>query len=400
MKISVRRRRVRVPGFVFGSAACGIKTSGRPDVAVVASITPATVAAAFTRNRVQAAPVQVARAHAQGGRAQAIVVSSGNANACTGRAGVATTRAACAAAGRALGIDARLVLPCATGKIGVQVPRARLLRGVDAACRAVDVDGFWDAAVAIMTTDAFPKVGTCRVDIGGRPVTLAAMAKGAGMIAPDMATLLVFVVTDAALGAAALGAALRPALAASFNGITVDGDTSTNDTVLVLANGVAGNRPIAAGSAAHRRFSSALVTLLCDLGRSVVLDGEGATRCVEIVVRGAQTAAGAARIARTIATSTLVRAAFHGGDPNWGRVLCAAGYAGVAFDPARCRLAIGGVEVVRRGTGRGRESAAARAMRRREYDVVLDLGLGRASARLLTSDLSPAYVRFNSAYST
>lgn len=400
MKVNVRRRPIRVPGFRFGAVASGIKDSGRPDVAVLASDVPATAAAAFTRNRVQAAPVIVAREHVRRGRARAVLVSSGNANACTGRRGIATVRAACAEMGRALGIDAGHVLPCATGKIGVQVPRERLVLGLRAACRALSPGGFWNAAAAIMTTDAFPKAGVRRVDLGSREVTIAAMAKGAGMIAPDMATLLVFAVTDASIEAAPLRAALKAALADSFNVITVDGDSSTNDTVIALANGVAKNRPLRTASPGHRRFTAALRDLFTDLARLVVLDGEGATRCVEIVVRGARTGDGAARVARAIGTSTLTRAALHGGDPNWGRILCAAGYAGVPIEPNRCRIWIGGVPVVRAGVGCGGEAAAARRMRRREFQIVVDLGQGRASARLFTADLSPAYVRFNAAYST
>jgi glutamate N-acetyltransferase/amino-acid N-acetyltransferase len=400
MKVRVARRPIRIPGFTFGSATCGLKSSGRADLAVLASDVPAAVAAAFTRNRLQAAPVVVAREHARRGRGRVIVVSSGNANACTGRPGLATALATCTEAGRALGVNARDVLPCATGKIGVQVPRARLLAGVRSACRALSPGGFWDAAAAITTTDAHPKAGLRHVEVGGRRLTVAAMAKGAGMIAPDMATLLVFVLTDAAIGSGPLGAALRVALARSFNAITVDGDMSTNDTVIALANGVAGNAPLRARTPAHGRFTEALAGLLDGLARLVVLDGEGATRCVEIVVRGARHDRDAERVARTIATSTLTRAAFHGGDPNWGRILCAAGYAGVPLDPDRLRLWIAGVEVVRGGVGCGGEAAAARGMRRREFPVVLDLGLGNGTARLLASDLTPAYVRFNSAYST
>ena len=400
MRVHVRRVPILVPGFAFAGVASGMKASGRRDVALLASDSPAVVAAAFTQNRVVAAPVTVAREHARRGRARAVLVNSGIANACTGWRGLATVKAACAEAGRLLGVDPCAVLPCGTGKIGVQVPRVRFLAGIGAACRALSPGSFWAAAEAITTTDAFPKAGVRRLDLGGRRVTLAAMAKGAGMIAPDMATLLVFALTDARIAAGPLRSALDSALAGSFNAITVDGDTSTNDTMIALANGAANNVPPKAGSPAHRHFTASLTDLLADLARLVVLDGEGATRCVEIVVRGARSARDAARVARTIGNSTLTKAAFYGGDPNWGRVLCAAGYAGVPMDSARCRVWIGRVPVVRGGVGCGNEIAAARAMRSREFRVTLDLGLGRGSARLLTADLSPAYVRFNSAYST
>jgi glutamate N-acetyltransferase/amino-acid N-acetyltransferase len=400
MKIRTPRAPVRVPGFMFAGVACGIKASGRRDVALIASNPPAVAAAAFTRNRVVAAPVIVAREHARRGRARAILVSSGNANACTGAPGIATVRAACAETARLLGVGAREVLPCATGKIGVQVPRARLLAGVRAACGALSPSAFWRAVEGISTTDAFLKGGSRQLDIGGRRVTIAAMAKGAGMIAPDMATLLAFVCTDARIGAVPLRRALHAALAQSFNALTVDGDTSTNDTVIALANGLAGHAPLRPGSGEHRRFTAALSELLDELGRLILLDGEGATRCVEVVVSGARSVADARRVARAIAGSLLVKAAFHGGDPNWGRSLCAAGFARAALDPERCRVSIGRVPVARGGRGCGNETAAARVMRDSEFRVTVDLGLGRGTARLRTTDLSPAYVRFNSAYST
>jgi len=377
-----------------------MKPRGALDTALITSAVPASVAAAFTRNRVVAAPVVVAREHARDGRARAVIINSGIANACTGGAGLDTARATCAELARSLDIDPAEVLPCSTGKIGVALPRARLLSAVRRASLALAPGAFWRAARAITTTDAFVKADKREIVIDRRRVTVAAMAKGAGMIAPDMATLLVFAMTDARVSARALRPALRAALSGSFNAITVDGDTSTNDTTIVLANGRAGNSPLRAGSIAHKRFTDTLSDLLGDLARLVVLDGEGATRAVEVVVRGARSARDAKRVARSIAGSTLTKAAFHGGDPNWGRILCAAGYAGVPLEVRLCRLWIGGVELVRHGISSGAEARAARAMRGREFGVVLDLGQGSGAARVLTSDLSPRYVRFNSAYST
>jgi len=377
-----------------------MKPSGGRDVALLVSDVPAVVAAAFTRNRVVAAPVLVAREHVRSRKARAVLVNSGIANACTGARGVQVVRASCAEAARLLGVEPQAVLPCGTGKIGEQVPRTRFLSGIRQAWRDLSPRSFWAAAEAITTTDAFPKAGVRVLDVAGHRITLAVMAKGAGMIAPDMATLLVFVLTDLCIGAGPLRSALRAALAGSFNAITVDGDTSTNDTTIALANGAAGNSPPRIGSPAHRRFTAVLTELLAEVARLVVLDGEGATRCVEIVVRGARSECDAERVARTVGSSVLTKSAFHGCDPNWGRVLGAAGRAGVPLEPGRCRVWIGGVQVVRGGVGCGGERAAARAMRRRDFQVTLDLGLGHGSAQILTADLSPAYVRFNSAYTT
>jgi len=390
---------VHVAGFRFAGVRAGLKARGR-DVALIAADAPAVAAAVFTRNRAAAAPVVVSRRRVRGGRATAVLVNSGNANACTGPGGIAVVEASTALAARLLGCDAEAVLACSTGKIGVPVPRATLLAGVRAAVGALAPGGFADAAEAIRTTDAFAKTAVRRLRAGGRPVTVAALGKGAGMIAPDMATLLVFVVTDAAVAPATARRVLRRAVAGTFNAISVDGDTSTNDTVMLLASGAAGNRRITGGRDAAR-FEAAVEAVLAELARLVVLDGEGATRLVEVIVRGARSDGEAARAARAIGESTLCKAAFHGGDPNWGRFVCAAGTAGVALDPDRVDVTIGGVACARRGRPRPAALArAARRMRAREVRIELDLHLGRGRGRVLASDLSPAYVRFNADYTT
>ncbi|MCC6850652.1 MAG: bifunctional glutamate N-acetyltransferase/amino-acid acetyltransferase ArgJ [Deltaproteobacteria bacterium] len=392
-----------VPGFLFAGVACGIKPSGKPDLALVVSDVPAAAAGVVTRNRVKAAPVRIVMERLGRGRAQAVVINSGNANACTGAAGMRVARAACAQVAAGLGIDARAVLPCATGKIGVVPPAVRMRTGVAAALDALDDSGFWRAARAIMTTDAFPKAGVRRVRVGGRIVTLAAMAKGAGMIAPDMATLLVAIATDAAIPAPALRTFVRAAVATSFNAITVDGDCSTNDTVLMLANGVAGNARFTPASADGRRFQRALSGLLGELADLVVADGEGATRRMRITVVGARTAADARRAARAIGESQLVKTALFGADPNWGRIACAAGYAGVPLDPDRLSVVIAGVAVLRCGAPAAPAvvARAARGMRAAAVELTVDLGTGgRGAAALTASDLTPAYVKFNSDYST
>jgi len=400
VRLARRAHRVRVAGFRFAGVRAGFKERGS-DVALIVADRPATAAGVFTLNRAPAAPVQVARRRLARGRLAAVLVHAGNANAATGAEGRRTVEVSTALAARLLGCASSEVAPCATGRIGAQVDRPRLLRGVGAAVAALSPDGLPAAAQAITTTDAFPKTAVRRLRLGGRRVTIAALGKGGGMIAPRMATLLVFVVTDARVAAAAARRTLRDAVGPTLNTITVDGDTSTNDTVLLLAGGAAGNRPVTAGSRDHARLTRAVREVLGEIARLVVLDGEGSTRVVEIVVRGARFARDACRVARAIGDSTLCKAAFHGGDPNWGRFVMAAGNAGVPIDQERVDVTIGGVAVARRGRPVAGALGRARArMRRREFVLALDLHLGRGEGRVLAADLSVAYVRFNAEYTT
>ena len=400
MKLARRAHRVRVAGFRFAGVRCGLKQRG-PDVALIVAEPPAVAAGVFTTCRAPAAPVQLARRRLVGGRLSAVLVHAGNANACTGREGLRTASVATALVGRLLGVPDDEVAPCATGRIGVQVPRARLLRGVRAAAAALRPEGFPAAAQAITTTDAFPKTAVRRLRLGGRRVTVAAFAKGAGMIAPRMATLLVFVMTDASVSRGAARRSLTAAVEGTLNAISVDGDTSTNDTVLLLASGAAGNPRVAAGSGAHLRLTRAVTEVLEEIARLVVLDGEGTTCLIEILVRGARSATDARRVARAIGESMLCKTAFHGGDPNWGRFVMAAGNAGVPIDQERVDVTIGGVPVARRGRPLPGALGKARArMRQREVQIILDLHLGRGEGRIVAADLSPAYVRFNAEYTT
>jgi glutamate N-acetyltransferase/amino-acid N-acetyltransferase len=311
---------------------------------------------------------------------------------------VVTVEQSTALVGRLLGCSTDLVVPCATGRIGFPVDRPRLLAGVRRAVAALGAGRLPDAARAILTTDAFPKTAVRRIRVGGRTVTMAALGKGGGMISPDMATLLVFVLTDARLAPAAARRVLRDAVGDTLNAITVDGDRSTNDTTLLLASGVAGR---AVSPRNLVRLTAAVREVLDEIARLVVLDGEGSTRLVEITVRGARSAGDARRVARAIGDSTLCKAAFHGGDPNWGRFVMAAGNAGVRLDPERVDVTIGGVVVARRGRPlAGALARAAARMRGREIAVVLDLHLGRGEGRVLAADLSVEYVRFNAEYTT
>ena len=390
-----------VPGFRFAGVACGIKESGRTDLALIVSERPAAAAALFTRNRIKSPSVTAGAQHVRRGRLQAVVVNSGNANACTGPGGLRDAEAMCAETAGHVGIDAGHVLPSSTGIIGVRLPMDKIRRGIAAAAAALSPDALQDAAQAITTTDNGPKTAAASCRIGGRAVRVAGIAKGAGMIAPNMATMLCYVLTDAAVAPAALRPMLRRAADGTFHAITVDGDTSTNDTVLCLANGVAGNPRITRGGAGEDVLERVLTRVMKDLALKVVGDGEGTTKLVEVRVDGARTVAEARKVAFTVANSKLVKTAFFGQDPNVGRFMMAIGNAGVPVVEETIDVALGGVKVVRRGLAVGtRESAAAKVMQRPTFTVRVSLGMGDARTSVWTSDLGHEYVRINSDYRT
>jgi glutamate N-acetyltransferase/amino-acid N-acetyltransferase len=411
MKVHVEKIPIRVPGFQFAGVRCGIKESGKRDIALICADEPAAAAAAFTTSRVKAAPVLIGMERSAGGRLHAIVVNSGNANAYTGRDGLAVARAMCAVVARELRIDERLVIPSSTGRVGVPVPRRRVEQGVRQACRSLSREGFHAALEGMMTTDAFPKFATEGLVIDGRDVTVVGMAKGAGMIAPRMtvverraahATLLAYVVTDAAVPAATLRRALHIALPQSFNAAVVDGDTSTNDTVVLMANGVAGNRPLTPTARAFPAFCGAVTRVMTTLARFVVKDGEGATKVIDIRVHGARTVRDAERAADTVARSPLCKTAFFGGDPYSGRIIVALGYSGAVFEPQKVDVYLDDVQVVRRGqeiVGKVERRAAA-VVGHPEFTLTIHLHAGNAAAHRIASDLTPEYVRFNSSYRT
>ena len=390
---------MKVVGFRFAGVAAGVKKKGGKDVGLIACDAPVAAAAVFTGNRVKAAPVLLSAAHlrASRGRLRGVVVNSGNANACTGPAGAADARTMAAAGAAAIGGKPGEQLVASTGVIGQRLPIDRVTAGIAAAGAALSADGFADFADAILTTDRGPKVASRTVKLGRTAVTLVGCTKGAGMIAPNMATTLSFVCTDAAIAPALLARATRAAVGPTYNSLIVDGDTSTNDTLAVLASGAAG--PALTGRAVAG-FTAALTELLADLATQLIKDGEGVHHVVTIDVRGAASERAAAAVARRIATSPLVKTAIAGGDPNWGRVLCAIGNAGVAIDPARLGLAIGGVEVVKRGAVAPGydEAAAAAVMQTPAYTITADLGGGKARARVLACDLSHEYVSINADY--
>ena len=402
MKLHVSRSDIRVPGFLFSGVACGLKDGGAKDVALIYCDRPAAVAGAFTQNRFAAPPVLLARERVRAGRIRAVLVNTKSANAGTGRPGLERARACCGLAAELLGVRENEVVPCSTGKIGMPLAWGKMRRGIRLAVAELSPAGFWDAAEAIRTTDAFAKVSARRVRIRGGTVSVAGLAKGAGMIYPRMATTLSYVLTDAAISPARLDVLLRASLDRSFNVISVDGDTSTNDTALLLASGASGLPPVRAGSADEGRLAEAVAEVFADLARMVVADGEGAGKIVEIRVRGARTAKEADGAARAVANSILVKTAIAGADPNWGRIACAVGYSGSSLRAERSEIRIGGVTVMRKGisTGKAAEARARRAMRREAFSIEIDLGVGKSGAVMWTSDLNARYVRFNSEYSS
>lgn len=387
-------------GFRYAARAAGIKKSGKPDLAMIVADRPAVCAGTFTTNRVVAAPVVLSRERIRSGLCQAILVNSGNANACTGAQGLADARRCAALAGGALGISEQLVAVCSTGVIGVPLPMARFEEHVPLLAAELAVDRADAVAEAIRTTDAFPKVAARQIAIGGRTCRIAGLAKGAGMIHPDMATMLAFVMTDAAFNQTTADSLLQTAVSRTFNRITVDRDTSTNDTVLLLASGASGTPALAPHSAEGEAFAVALEEVLQELAKMIVRDGEGATKLVRIQVEGAANEADALAVARSIATSALVKTAFFGADANWGRIIAAAGYAGVEIDPDRVRILFNDVPMVENGLGLGmeQETKATAVLKEAEFTVTVALGLGAGSAWYYTSDLGYEYVRINADY--
>jgi glutamate N-acetyltransferase/amino-acid N-acetyltransferase len=385
----------KVSGFRFSGIAAGIKKNGRPDLALAVADEPAVGAAVFTRNLVRAAPVVIAEQRIRAGAVRAILVNSGNANACTGQPGLDATLATTAALANALKVPVEQVIPASTGVIGALLPAPRIVDHVGPLIAALREDDHEAFAAAICTTDRWPKVA--HVELAGGRVNVLGIAKGAGMIHPDMgppqATLLGFLFTDARIDRGSLERALGSAVDATFNASSVDGDTSTNDTIVALASGKSGNVPEAELTAAFTAVSAALT-------RSIIADGEGSEHVAELAVTGLPSAELARSVARVIATSLLVKTALQGKDPNWGRILAAAGRAGVRFDPSVARLSIGGVEIVRGGVAVGAEAEqqAARHMRGPSYRIELELGAGAGSASYLMTDLGHGYVDVNASY--
>ena len=392
--------KVEVPGFVAGAVAAGLKKNKRKDVGVIFSSVPACAAGVFTTNQVQAAPVVLDKERITSGYAQAVVVNSGNANACTGARGIEDAKAMARAAASALGIGEELVLVASTGVIGQPLNLTAIEEALPKLSGQLKPDGLFDVAQAIMTTDTFPKAVSKQAHVGEKPFTVAAVAKGAGMIRPDMATMLCFVCTDVGATPEALAKSLTRAVARSFNTITVDGDMSTNDTVLVLANGLSGLQLEETQCA--EAFQDTLNELLLTLALQIVKDGEGATKLVRVKVEGAPSEEEAKKVAYTVAESPLVKTALFGEDANWGRIVAAIGRAGVSLDPDTIQIYFDGMQMVKDGQGCGQEAEAAakRVFRHNRFSITIHLGLGSEGATVHTCDLSTDYVKINADYRT
>ncbi len=388
-------------GFLASGVWSGIKRGQRKDLALIYSTMPARVAAVYTRNRIQAAPVLVTRARVRRGLARAILINSGCANCLTGAAGLADARTLARDAAQRLGIPEEDMLVASTGVIGRRLPVPRIQRALPTLVRRLHRGGHAAAAEAILTTDRVAKSVAFEATIGGARVRVGGIAKGSGMINPSMATMLCFITTDAAIAPALLRRGLRAANARSFNAITVDGDMSTNDMVIVLANGQAGNRPITTAGADFQHWQAMLEAVCVRLARWIVQDGEGATKLAEIVVRGARTEREAWACARAIANSSLVKTMLAGADLNLGRLAAAAGASGAFFDPNRIDILLNGRAIFRRGAPtRFDRATAVRWLKEPEAAFTVDLHAGAAAARVWTCDLTEAYVRINASYTT
>ncbi len=392
-------------GFRFAAVKAGLKQSGRPDFACIVADAPASAAAMFTSNRVTAAPLTIDKQHLErtGGRVRVVAINAGNANCATGEAGLQAAIQVCQAAARIFHCEPAEVFPSSTGIIGVPLPAEKLVTALPEIQKSLGSswESFEAAAQAILTTDLKQKIAVATVEIHGRPVHLAAFGKGSGMIHPQLvphATMLMYVLTDAIIAPSELNALLRDAVEVSFNRISVDGDTSTNDTVLLLASGASGVEV----SAADASFRKALTEVCTSMAKQVVADGEGVTHVVQLEICGAPTDADALKVAKAIAHSPLVKTAWAGSDPNWGRLVAAVGYSGVAIDPGKIDVWFGDLEICRNG-GRSPlldEQAAHAYLKQPEFQVRIGLNLGQGSCRFWTTDLTNEYVHINADYST
>ena len=396
-------------GFLAAGVQCGIKKSGKSDLGLLVCPTGANSAAVFTTNKVVSAAVQVCREHVKSSRIYAVVVNSGNANTCTGRKGIDNAVTMCSQTAHSLTeirdtrCESRNILVASTGIIGKQLPINKITAGIAKAAAKLSASSRagLDFAKAIMTTDTKPKQAVRRLEISGTNVTIAGAVKGAGMIAPNMATTLCFITTDAAIIKPLLVKALKAAIGNSLNRLTVDGHQSTNDTAIILASGLAGNRPIVSRCPRYKRFANALAEVCDDLVRQMALDAEGATRMFKVVVKGAATKADAARAARAIANYPLLKCAVNGGDPNWGRIICAVGSASVKLNPNKLSCKLGPITVFKNGAPKKFDAKkASKVVSQTEHTITVDLGAGKAEDFCYGCDLSAEYVKINADYHT
>jgi glutamate N-acetyltransferase/amino-acid N-acetyltransferase len=398
-------------GFLSAGVKCGIKKSSKHDLGLIVCPTGAISAAVFTTNKITSAAVQISKSHVKSGLTYAVVVNSGNANACTGQIGIKNAIKMCQQTAKFLGVDPHEVLVASTGIIGEQIPMKNIVNGIPIAFKEFSPTALsgLDFTKAIMTTDTKPKMACRRVEIANKKVTIAGTAKGAGMIGPNMATTLCFITTDAAISKQLLSKALKNAIGESLNKLTIDGHQSTNDTAIILASGLAGNSPIVSQNREYKKFTDTLVCLCQDLARQMALDAEGATRMFKVVVKGAATRAEATKAARAVANYDLVKCAVHGGDPNWGRIICAVGSSGVKLNLKKmsCNLddpstpLRAGLAVFKNGAPTNFDRhKASKIVSQKSHTITVDLGVGKYSDFCFGCDLSKGYVTINAEYHT
>jgi glutamate N-acetyltransferase/amino-acid N-acetyltransferase len=390
----------KVNGFLFSGISSGIKKNGSRDLGLIYSEVPAQVAGLFTTNAVKAAPVQLDMDRIKGGLCQALIVNSGNANACTGSQGLRDARRISSLVAKRLGMDEQLVFVSSTGVIGTPLPFNKIKEGIPKLIEALSPEGWMKTVEAIMTTDTFPKVEVATCRIKGKQVKLCGMVKGAGMIRPNLATMLSFLVTDANVEVPLLQRMLEKAAEVSYNRITVDGETSTNDTVLLLANGKAGHPSLNRMDRDGEKFQSMLSEVCQSLAKSLVKDGEGATKFIEILIQGARDREDAKQAAYAVAHSPLVKTAFFGEDANWGRILCALGHSGAQINPNHIDVFFDKVPIVKNGMGTGSrvEERASQILKKKSFKVTVDLHEGKSQFSVFTTDLSIDYVKINASY--
>lgn len=388
-------------GFTASGVKAGIKKSGKEDLAIIYTEKKANVAGVFTQNLVAAAPVFVSKAVAAKGMAHAVVVNAGCANACTGGQGMKDAQKTVELAAEALNISADEIFVASTGVIGQTLPMDKMAAGIKDAVAKLSPTGSEMAGKAILTTDLYSKAKSMTITLGGKEVRLGGIAKGSGMIHPNMATMLGFITTDAAVDSKLLHKALTDSIAVSFNMITVDGDTSTNDMVLVMANGAAGNAMITEENDDYKIFAAALKELCTDIAKQIAHDGEGASKFLAVNVKGAKCFADAKTIGMAVAKSPLVKTAFFGEDPNWGRVICAVGYAGIPMTPEKTVVSIGDIVVYRNGLGAEYDDAKLKdVMHQHDIEINIELNDGDVDATVWTCDFTYEYVKINGEYHT
>ncbi len=397
-----KKSEIGVPkGYIFSTGEAAIKKPGRKDIALICSETEANIAGAFTTNSVKAAPVKLNLKNIKSGKGQAIIINSGNANACTGKKGLQDAVETASLTAKALKIKPSLVYVCSTGVIGTPMPMERIRPIIPELAANAGKSNLEHVAAAIMTTDTFPKVIKKKVKINNRTGTVAGICKGAGMICPNMATMLCFIITDMAIAKKTLSKTIKDSVKKSFNRITIDGDMSTNDTTLIMANGMLGNPELTEKSASYKAFKKSLDEITYELSKLIVKDGEGATKFIEIEVKGSVNEKIAEKAAFAVANSNLVKTAIYGNDANWGRIMAALGYSGIDFKEEKSDIYLGNIKVVSGGIGTGKDLDANKYLKNnREVNILINLNKGKASAKVLTCDLTEEYVRVNAEYRT